>query len=73
MKTRFAVIDPLEEAFQAKLANKKQRYNFLRHETKDIRNSNNQTVPEKKTAKEKELKLVSPLPPPLVKMSYFFL
>ena len=72
MKTRFSVVDPVEEAFQAKLANKKQRYNLLRHDGRTDQKDDSQMPSDTLIVKEKETKVVSPLPPPLVS-NYLFL
>ena len=69
MKTKFAVVDPLEEEFKAKLANKRQRYNFLRNGGKDTQKEVADSITDNVTTKDKEMKLVSPLPPPLVSNS----
>ena len=66
VKIKFAVVDPVEEEFKAKLANNKQRYNLHRNGGADNRTNAACVVIDSTSSKENELKLVSPLPPPLV-------
>ena len=66
-------MDPLEEEYKAKAANKKQRYNFFRQGVKGREeNSTDVIVENRSKAKEMETKLVSPLPPPLVSEKYLY-
>ena len=60
------MVDPLEEEFNAKLANKKQRYNIFRNGDADKRTKADCVVIDDTCPRENEIKLVSPLPPPLV-------
>lgn len=66
VKIKFAVVDPLAEEFNAKLANKKQRYNIFRNGDADKRTKADCVVIDDTCPRENEIKLVSPLPPPLV-------
>ena len=66
VKIKFAVVDPVEEEFKAKLANNKQRYSLQRNGGADKRSNAACVVIDNTCSKENESKLVSPLPPPLV-------
>jgi len=66
VKIKFAVVDPVEEEFKAKLANSKQRYSLHKNGSPDNRKNATCLVIDTTSTKENDLKLVSPLPPPLV-------
>lgn len=66
VKIKFAVVDPVEEEFKEKLANKKQKYKFMRNGSEENRKNASCVIIDSTSVKENNLKIVSPLPPPLV-------
>ena len=81
IRTKFSIIDPVEEEYKARLASKKNRYNFLHNNSNNNTDNNLQNLAtfhkptvykrmvESQATVDRDADQVTPLPPPLVSNS----